>query len=133
VNSLDVFDWQAEDVWLPVDDALSGRVLAVREEQQLPALVTQPAPLEGQLIPSRPVYDPWPARLLGAGGCVALSGGGVWLAGEGIRAAGPYLLGLAFALGALAGLIALIKSNGSGGSGNSTITVEGSHHVTIRQ
>ena len=117
----------ALDEWLPVDDALQRRLLPALAKQYLPA-----APLV-QAVPDPVVigYDPWPARLVAAGAFVALSGGGVWLAGTGVRAAGPYLWALAAALGALAGLIALIKSHGASGSGNTTITVERSHHVRI--
>ena len=114
--------------WNPVAEAMNHCFLpapfepaplpAVREPEQLPEPVGRP-------------YDPWPARLVSAGACVALSGGGVWLAGTGVRAAGPYLWALAAALGALAGLIALLKSHGAGDSGNTTITVERSHHVRI--
>jgi hypothetical protein len=120
----------ALDDWNPVADALATpmhhRFLPATVEQQLPAV----RPVEPAVVPAGRPHDPWPARLVSAGAFVGLSGGGVWLAGQGVRDAGPYLWALA-ALGALAALIALIKSRGAGGTGGTTITVERSHHVRI--
>jgi hypothetical protein len=121
----------ALDDWNPVADALATpmhhRFLPATVEQQLPAV----QPVEPAVVPAGRPHDPWPARLVSAGAFVGLSGGGVWLAGQGVRDAGPYLWALAAALGSLAALIALIKSRGAGGTGGTTITVERSHHVRI--
>lgn len=90
--------------------------------QPAPAPLYQPVPLPEQ---GRPRLDVVSVRLLAGGGSIALAGLGVDLAGNGIKVAGPYFYGLAAVLGALAAVIALLKSKAGAPSQGTTVNFNG--------
>lgn len=127
-----------KDMWDPVAEAEPLRflptvpqraVLAVPEPAPLPAVV-QPEPQVYLPVPieaarPQPWRDPWVVRPLAWSVSTALAGEGVNLIGQGIRAAGPYLWATSVLLGALAGLVALIKGHGAPKQGGTSITIHG--------
>lgn len=117
--------------WSPVAEAEPLRFPpAVIQPAALPAVV-QPEPQVYLPVPieiarPQPWRDPWVVRPLAWSVSTALAGEGVNLIGQGIRAAGPYLWATSVLLGALAGLVALIKGHGAPKqSGGTSVTIHG--------
>lgn len=123
--------------WNPVTEAEPLRFPPAVPQ---PAAVVQPAavqpePTVYQPVPFQPAprLDPWVVRPLSLGGCVALCGVGVDFAGQGVRAAGPYLWALAGVFAALAAVIAFAKGHGAApSSGGTTVTFNGGRNKVGR-
>lgn len=108
----------------PLDEVLH-RAYA-EQPVYLPAPV-QPAPVyQPVLLPERaPLIGPGDVRLVAVGLCGLCSGGGVFLVCAGIHMAGPYLWPATGLVGAVAMLVALVKSKASASSGGTQVNISG--------